>query len=72
MCEECEAYLCGDCYDKSIEEYGKTDDDTGEICLDKCIICQKDVVTDDILISYLLCKAGLTREKAEQEVKAGK
>ena len=65
-CDGCDAMLCIDCYDKSVEKYGKDEEHDHLL---KCVLCQKDVITDATLVPFLLSLAGMTREQAENEIR---
>jgi hypothetical protein len=65
FCEGCSANLCGKCYDKSIAKYGKDDD----MELDKCLVCQKDVISDLEVLNYVLKKYGVKRKIVEEEIR---
>ena len=70
LCEGCEADLCGECYDKSTSKYQGDNDDGEWQPLEKCIVCQKDVVTDAMIVAFYLKTSGRTREQVEKDIKA--
>lgn len=65
LCEECSAGLCGDCYDKAIDKYGKDDD--GQ--LNACQICSQDVISDKEVLNFMLKKYDVSRADIETEIK---
>ena len=67
MCGNCESSLCGDCHDKAKEKYGVHTDDSYDSL--KCQLCTKDVITNDVMVEFLLKRIGVTRKQVEKDIR---
>lgn len=73
ICEGCDAWLCGPCYDEMYEKYGKVadeDDEDFEEELHHCDVCDGTVIDTTKFFEFLADKLGQSTEELEAEYRA--
>jgi hypothetical protein len=77
-CGNCEASLCGSCYDEMRKLHGELGEDHekagdfGEDAPKCCSVCDGSVIDDAVFIEFLSKKLGHTREELEAEFRKSK
>lgn len=72
-CGNCEAIMCGHCYDEMSEKYGELGedhenaDDYGEDAPNRCDKCTGDIIDPNAFLQFVIKKTGLSEEALEAE-----